>query len=152
MDMVRIGIAQYGFWPSRETWMHHYLKKPGEPDPPPAACNELEKYRLSVKDVPAGDFNRVWNQLSGQYTHTYSHGSGGVYPWFSPGRSAIWAESSVGGHRTAVVGLINMNMMMIDITEVPSVKRGDEVVIVGLQQDQEISVSSFSELSQNLEL
>jgi len=148
MDMVRIGIAQYGFWPSRETWMHHYLKKPGEPDPLQRVMS-WKSTVMSVKDVPAGDFIGYGTSYLASIPTRIATVPVGYTHGFARSLSNL-GRVIVGGHRTAVVGLINMNMMMIDITEVPSVKRGDEVVIVGLQQDQEISVSSFSELSQNL--
>jgi len=148
MDMVRIGIAQYGFWPSRETWMHHYLKKPGEPDPLQRVMS-WKSTVMSVKDVPAGDFIGYGTSYLASIPTRIATVPVGYTHGFARSLSNL-GRVIVGGHRTAVVGLINMNTMMIDITEVPSVKRGDEVVIVGLQQDQEISVSSFSELSQNL--
>ncbi|MCH8523122.1 MAG: alanine racemase [Balneolales bacterium] len=148
MDMVRIGIAQYGFWPSRETWMHHYLKRPGEPDPLKRVMSWKSSV-MSVKQVPAGDFiGYGTSYLAGVPTRIatvpvgYSHG-------FARSLSNL-GRVLVAGHRVAVVGLINMNMMMIDITEVPHVTRGDEVMIIGTQEGQEVSVSSFSELSQNL--
>ena len=43
--------------------------------------------------------------------------------------------------------MVNMNLMTIDVTGCSQVKKGDEVVIVGKQDDLELSVSSFSELS-----
>lgn len=148
MDMVRIGIAQYGFWPSRETWMHHYLKKPGEPDPLKRVMS-WKSTVMSVKEVPAGDFIGYGTSYLASIPTRIATVPVGYTHGFARSLSNL-GRVIVGGHRTAVVGLINMNMMMIDVTEVPSVKRGDEVVIVGLQQGQEISVSSFSELSQNL--
>lgn len=148
MDMARIGIAQYGYWPSRETYMHHYLKKPGQPDPLKRVLSWTSKV-MSVKEVAAGEFiGYGTSYLAGIPTRIatvpvgYAHG-------FSRNLSNL-GRVIVGGHRTSVVGVINMNMMMIDITEVPYVQRGDEVVIIGDQEGQSISVSSFSELSQNL--
>lgn len=148
MDMVRIGIAQYGFWPSRETWMHHYLKKPGEPDPLQRVITWKSKV-MSIKEVAAGEFiGYGTSYLASIPTRIatvpvgYSHG-------FARSLSNL-GRVLVAGERVAVVGLINMNMMMIDVTEVPAVKRGDEVVLIGTQDGKEVSVSSFSELSQNL--
>lgn len=148
MDMVRIGIAQYGFWPSRETWMHHYLKKPGDPDPLQRVITWKSKV-MSIKEVAAGEFiGYGTSYLASIPTRIatvpvgYSHG-------FARSLSNL-GRVLVAGERVAVVGLINMNMMMIDVTEVPSVKRGDEVVLIGAQDGKEVSVSSFSELSQNL--
>ena len=43
-----------------------------------------------------------------------------------------------------------MNMMVLDITDITDTKKGDEVVLIGNQGDYSISVSSFSELSDQL--
>jgi alanine racemase len=40
-----------------------------------------------------------------------------------------------------------MNMLIADVTSVPDVKIGDEVVIIGKQDNIEITVASFSEIS-----
>jgi len=56
----------------------------------------------------------------------------------------------VNGERVSVVGIVNMNMMVLDITDIPDTKKGDEVVLIGDQGDYSISVSSFSELSDQL--
>jgi len=39
---------------------------------------------------------------------------------------------------------------MADVTDIPNAERGDEVVIIGHQENSEITVSSFSALSQYL--
>ena len=54
------------------------------------------------------------------------------------------------GQRVGVVGMVNMNMLIADITSVEDVKIGDEVVIIGKQGDLSISVSSFSEISEQV--
>ena len=43
--------------------------------------------------------------------------------------------------------VVNMNLMTVDITDVPEAKKGDEAVLIGNQGDLSISVASFSELS-----
>lgn len=43
-----------------------------------------------------------------------------------------------------------MNALSLDITDVPEVVPGDEVVLIGHQDDQEVSVASFSEMSSQL--
>ena len=40
-----------------------------------------------------------------------------------------------------------MNMLIVDVTKLPAVDIGDEVVIIGKQGNYELSVASFSELS-----
>ena len=51
------------------------------------------------------------------------------------------------GKRFDVIGIVNMNMMAVDITECPSIEKGNEVVLIGKQGDLDITVSSFSEFS-----
>ena len=46
--------------------------------------------------------------------------------------------------------MVNMNMMLIDLNEVPNAEPGAEVVLIGHQGDMEVSVASFGELSSQL--
>ena len=43
-----------------------------------------------------------------------------------------------------------MNLILVDVTHVPRVARGDEVVLIGRQRNLSVSVSSFAELSNQL--
>ena len=43
--------------------------------------------------------------------------------------------------------ILNMNMIIANVSKLPDVKVGDEVVIIGKQGSQQLSVASFSELS-----
>ena len=54
------------------------------------------------------------------------------------------------GNRCSVIGLVNMNMIIADISTINDVSIGDEVVLIGKQQDLEIKVSAFSEISDQL--
>jgi alanine racemase len=56
----------------------------------------------------------------------------------------------VRGRRMSVIGIVNMNMMMIDVTNLEEVEKGDEVVLIGGQGDLSISVDSFGQLSSQL--
>jgi alanine racemase len=51
------------------------------------------------------------------------------------------------GKRANVIGLVNMSMMLVDVTSIPAVKAGDEVVIIGKQKNARISVGSFSDMA-----
>ncbi len=46
-----------------------------------------------------------------------------------------------------MVGSINMNMFIVDISHIPSARTGDEVVLIGKQGDLNITVASFAELT-----
>jgi len=56
----------------------------------------------------------------------------------------------INGHRCGVIGVVNMNMIIADISHVPSAQEGDEVVIIGKQDHLEIKVSAFSDISDQL--
>ncbi|HKK63152.1 MAG TPA: alanine racemase C-terminal domain-containing protein, partial [Bacteroidales bacterium] len=54
------------------------------------------------------------------------------------------------GQRVRVVGTVNMNMLVIDVTDVKKAKIGDEVVLIGKQGKINISVSSFGDMTNSL--
>ncbi|MEA3444509.1 MAG: alanine racemase C-terminal domain-containing protein, partial [Bacteroidota bacterium] len=56
----------------------------------------------------------------------------------------------VNGQKTTIVGSVNMNMIICDITNIDNVKIGDEVVLIGKQDENEISFSSFAEMNNSL--
>ena len=49
-----------------------------------------------------------------------------------------------------MIGMVNMNNLAIDVSELEDVKKGDEVTLIGKSGDVEISVASFGELSDQL--
>lgn len=145
MDMVRIGILQYGFWPTRETFIH-YISKHSEPKEPLRRVLSWKSKVMNVKKVKTGEFIGYGTTYLAQRDMTiatvpigYSHG-------FARGLSNI-GRVLVNGDRVGVIGMVNMNLLTIDVTACGNVKKGDEVVIIGKQGDLELSVSSFSELS-----
>ncbi|TYP92767.1 alanine racemase [Fodinibius salinus] len=148
MDLVRIGISQYGFWPNRETYMN-FVKR--YPDVQAKHKDPLERVLtwksqiMSTKKVPAGEFVGYGNtyltsrdQEIASIPIGYSHG-------FGRNLTNVGIVL-VKGERAPVAGLVNMNLLTIDITDIPEVSKGDEVVIIGKQGDQEMTVASFSEM------
>ncbi|MBV9546673.1 MAG: alanine racemase, partial [Chloroflexi bacterium] len=49
------------------------------------------------------------------------------------------------GQRAPLVGTVSMDMAMADVSHIPDVEPGDEVVILGRQRDDEISLDEFAE-------
>lgn len=148
MDMVRIGILQYGFWPSRETFIDYLKNKKDRIDPLKRVIKWKSKV-MDVKEVATGEFigygttfmaydNMKVATVPVGYSHGYSRSLS------NQGRVLIR------GKRLGVIGIVNMNILMVDISESPEVKKGDEVVLIGEQGDQSVSVASFSELSNQL--
>ncbi|PLW97271.1 MAG: alanine racemase [Marinilabiliales bacterium] len=145
MDLVRIGIAQYGLWPSAETFIQYIHGKVARFDP----LNRIISWKseiISIKKVKEGEFISYGTTYLAQEEKLiavipvgYSHGFSRMLS--NQGRVLIH------GQRVGVIGMVNMNMIIADITSIPDVNIGDEVVIVGKQGELEISISSFSEIS-----
>ena len=53
-------------------------------------------------------------------------------------------EVLVGGRRVPLVGQICMDMCMVDLTDVPQVQVGDEVVLIGAQQGERITAEDMA--------
>lgn len=147
-DLVRIGIMQYGLWPSPETFIQFVMNRSAKADPLKRVISWKSKV-MAIKDIQPGEFIGYGQSfLARENMRTavvpigYSHGYSRELS--NQGRMLI------GGHRVGVVGIVNMNMLVVDISEVPDVKVGDEVVLIGKQGEMEITVSSFGELTNQL--
>jgi alanine racemase len=56
----------------------------------------------------------------------------------------------VRGSKANVIGMVNMNVFQVNVSQIPNVQKGDEVVIIGTQGKNRISVASFAELSNQI--
>jgi alanine racemase len=56
-------------------------------------------------------------------------------------------EMLVRGKRALIAGRISMDLATIDVTDIPHVDAGDEVVIIGRQGDEEITASDIAALT-----
>jgi alanine racemase len=148
MDLVRIGILHYGFWPSRETLISYLNKQEQKIDPLKRIISWKSKI-MSVKQVSTGEFVGYGTSYLAQRDMKIAVVPVGYSQGFSRSMSNH-GRALVNGYRVAVIGIVNMNHLIIDVTDVPGVERNDEVVLIGCQGDLSISVSSFSELSDQL--
>ncbi|MNE41716.1 Lysine/arginine racemase precursor [compost metagenome] len=53
----------------------------------------------------------------------------------------------INGHRAPVVGKVSMNTLMVDVTGIPDVHPGAEVVLFGTQGKEEIAQSELEEFN-----
>jgi len=52
----------------------------------------------------------------------------------------------INGQRASIIGTISMNTFMVDVTDIPNVKAGDEVVLFGKQGSSEISQAELEKI------
>ncbi len=147
MNMVRFGIAQYGFWSSKETRMHNLLSDDASFTRDP--LKRVLKWKssvMSVKTVEAGKFISYGNSyLTSRKTTVASVPVG----YFHGYRRSLSNNGFVllKGKKAPIIGSINMNMLIINVTTIPGVQKGDEIVIIGEQGMHNITVSSFCDIA-----
>ena len=145
LDLVRVGVSLYGYWPSPETKILHYgaandLSKrlqDGFLDRETAFIKPLFKPVLTYK---CAVIQTKWLPLGVKV------GYGCTYETQRKTRIAVLpvgyaegydrhlsncGEVLVRGRRARVLGRICMNLTVVDITDIPDVERGDEVVLWG---------------------
>ncbi len=99
-----------------------------------------------VKDVPAGasiSYNRSFRAKEPLKVATLPLGYGDGYMRALSNK----ADVLIRGQRCRILGNITMDMCMVDVTHVPGVSVGDEVVIVGRQADEEITLKELADLA-----
>lgn len=145
MDMARVGIMQYGYWPSRETFINYLSTKKDKSDPLKRVITWKSQIMTKHTVLPGEFIGYGTSYMAENETQIavvpvgYAHGYSRALS--NQGRVLIR------GQRMGVIGLVNMNMLIVDVTNIPNCEVGDEVVLIGKQDDLEISVSSFGELS-----
>lgn len=99
-----------------------------------------------LKDVPAGasiSYNRSFRAKEPMKVATLPLGYGDGYMRALSNK----ADVLIKGRRCRILGNITMDMCMADVTHVPGVQVGDEVVIVGRQGDEEITLKELAGLA-----
>jgi len=148
MDMVRIGIMQYGFWSSSETFIQYINNKSDKHDPLERILNWSSKI-MSVKTVKTGEY--IGYGISYQAQNEIITAL--IPIGYSIGYSRSLSNKGyvlIHGQKCGVIGVVNMNMIIADISNVLDAHVGDEVVIIGKQGDKEIKVSAFSDFTNKL--
>jgi alanine racemase len=132
-NMVRPGIALYGLHPSDEVRL-------------PAGFHPALTFKTQiaqVKDIPAGE--------------CISYGCTFVTPTamriavipvgYADGfrrAPANWGEVLVRGKRAPLVGRVCMDQSMIDVSAIPGVSVGDEVVLIGQQGEEQLTAEGVA--------
>lgn len=149
MDMVRVGTALYGMWPSPDIYNMHLLESSG---PRKATLHRMLTWKTNImhlKSVARDDFigyGTAFQAARDMRVAVLPIGYSNGFPRDLSNRGHVL----VGGRKCPVVGLVNMNACIIDVTHVPGVRAGDDVVLVGKQKKNVIQISSFSEFSNAL--
>lgn len=144
MDMVRIGIAGYGFWPTKETFFAKLHALPKGNKNPLKRLITWKSTVMSIKEVKTGEFVGYGNSYMALENITlaiipvgYGHG----YSRLLSNQGWVLIKNTA----CQVVGTVTMNAIAVNVTKAKNVKVGDEVILIGKQGRKEITVASFSE-------
>ena len=148
LDMVRIGIMQYGFWPSKETFIHYIHKKTNKTDPLRRVLRWKSRV-MDVRKVKQGEFIGYGNYYQAYNDMKIAIIPVGYYDGYSRSLSNQ-GKVLINNQRISIIGMVNMNLIVANVTNLPDVKIGDEVVMIGKQGKFQLSVASFSELSKQV--
>ena len=99
---------------------------------------------LQLKDIPAGARVSYGGHFTAQRDTRLMILPVGYRDGYRKGFEGK-AQVLVKGQRAPVVGSICMDLCMVDITDVPNVKLGDEVVLMGPQGDEELTAYELAQ-------
>ena len=132
-DMVRPGIAIYG------ASVRHLCEGL-------LPAQRLVTKPMLIARVNRGDsigYGRTFTAERDMIAMTLPIGYGDGYPRCLGGKAAVLVK----GVRAPVVGRVCMDMIMVDVTDVPDVTKDDEVVLMGQQGDLRITPDELAVIS-----
>ncbi len=139
LQMVRPGLLAYGLYPSAE---------------PKAALEVKPVMRLKarvvhLRDVERGrsiSYGRSWVADRHARVATVSIGYGHGYAY----HLSNCGEVLVHGTRARILGTVTMDLTMVDVTDIPGVSLGDEVVLFGRQGKADLPVHELAEKTRSI--
>lgn len=136
-NLVRAGIAIYGLYPSEEVDKERVQLKP---------ALSLKSHIAFVKDIPAGTPVSYGGDFVSEHQMriaTIPIGYGDGYPRSLSDTGYVLIR----GKKAPIIGRICMDQFMVDVSDIPEVKFGDKVTLIGRDQEEYLPVEKLSELS-----
>ncbi len=136
-DMVRLGIAMYGMYPSTEVDMEKVKLKP---------ALKLMSHVTYVKEVPEGEevsYGGTFVTKRPSVIATVAVGYGDGYPRALSSKGYVL----INGKKAPIIGRVCMDQMMVDVTDIEGVGRDSLVTLIGRDGDEEITVEEIAALA-----
>lgn len=141
--LVRSGISLYGLWSSEQAEMvarRHGIKAELTP------ALSWKSRIAQVKSYPVGTsigYNRTEVLRRNSRVAVVPIG---YFDGYDRRLSSV-ADVLVGGYRCKVLGRVCMNMMMVDVSDVPKIEREQEVILIGRAGRHEITANELAKRS-----
>jgi alanine racemase len=133
LNLVRVGISVYGLYPSSSTERTIPLKP----------VLSLKGRIVRIHRLKAGDgvgYGLTWMATNDALVALVPVGYGDGLPRLLSNRG----EALVKGHRAPIRGKISMDQTVIEVTNIPGVKVGDEVTFIGEQPPEQITADDVA--------
>lgn len=137
-DMVRIGILPFGVYPSKVCRRISGLQP----------VMTVKAKIVTIRNLLPGDkvgYGMRYTASSKRRIAVIPLGYGDGFP-----RVRNTGEVLIHGKRVPIIGGNAMDAMMVDITNIPEAGLWDEVVVMGKQGDEEISVHEIAQLKNSV--
>ncbi|MBQ9990799.1 MAG: alanine racemase [Lachnospiraceae bacterium] len=138
MDMVRAGISLYGMWP----WEgNHHMDLDLRP------AFSLHSHIVFLKKLEAGreiSYGGTYVTRKEMQIATIPVGYGDGYPRTLSGKGYVLVH----GKKAPILGRICMDQFMVDVTHIPEAKEGDEVILIGRDGQEHITMEELGELAE----
>ena len=137
MDLVRAGITMYGLMPSDEVNADIIPLKP---------ALSLHSHVVFVKEMKVGEtisYGSTYKVQKPMKVATIPLGYGDGYPRSLSDKGYVLIR----GQKAAILGRVCMDQFMVDVTDIPGVKEGDKVTLIGVCGEEQITADHLGELS-----
>lgn len=139
LDLARPGIAAYGMWPSPETLVAALLSGHRDLKLQPALrwlCRIAQ-----LKEVPAGEYIGYGCTYRATHPTRLAILPVGYYDGYDRKLSNT-AHVLIDGQRAPVRGRVCMNILMVDVTDIPQATLEQEVVLLGSAGEGQESITA----------
>ncbi|NMP37698.1 MAG: alanine racemase [Clostridiales bacterium] len=136
-DMVRMGVSLYGLYPSDEVNKTAVELKP---------AMRLISHVIYVKEIEAGtgvSYGHIYTAQKKTRIATVCVGYADGYPRALSSKGHV----IINGCFAPVVGKVCMDQIMLDVTDIPDVKVGDRVILMGEESGKCITAQEIGEMS-----
>ena len=137
MDLVRAGITLYGLWPSDEVDKTKISIKP---------ALSLITHVAYVKELEAGHSI----SYGGTYTTKETRKIATIPVGYADGYARSLSNKGdvlIHGRRAPICGRVCMDQFMVDVTDIPDVTVGDEVILIGSAGEETITMEEVGAIS-----
>lgn len=137
MELVRAGIILYGLMPSNEVSKDVIPIKP---------ALSLQSHIVYVKEMKQGQtisYGSTYEVAEPIKVATIPIGYGDGYPRSLSNKGYVLIR----GKKAPILGRVCMDQFMVDVTEIPGVKEGDGVILIGCDGEECITADALGELS-----